>query len=420
MLQSFHHSGFHFHLWHSWCAEVREYYLFVTLWCMGNFGANILLPLYLLSLNFTLPQILFVYLINQFALISMLFLVSLLLKKWGLKRILGGGSMLYIIYLLLLGLVPLSHGFQASIPFLILLFTIRAFGKCFLNFGHEVFMIKIATKKSTSIVVGWVRICIIIASVLTPAIGAMVAYAFGYHAAFLFLAFCVFLSFIPLMLMPNHHFSMRHQAKGVFGLLKRKLHKKYLLAEIGRIFPDAILYFMWPMFLFSIVGNAKDVGLLTSLSALVAIGVARLVSKSLQHGKSNDRIFKGSIRLASCLYFIRAVFPTPILITIVDSLNKICESVIQVSYETRCYRYLKSLKQENPIELANIRLLILELLYVLALIFIFVITTLMQSSGLIMFIVLFAAASPLLLLMALIPPAHRFTQEPSAIIEGQP
>ncbi len=378
---------------------MTEYYLFVTLWMMGNYGANILLPLFLLTGGYSLAQIIVLYLINEAALIGLLFCASIALQKLGFRVLLALGILLFSGFLVLL--VAAAEGFVSPTPFLFLtaVFALRGLGKAFLNFGHEVFMIKVATKRSGGVVVSWFRICMIIASVLTPAVIGMTAYVFGFEYAFLLLATLSALSMVPLMLIPNHHFRIKYTPRGLLPLLRTRIKKRYVLAEVGRSFADGVIFIMWPVFVYLAVDNVKDVGLVTSASAFLSIIVAYLVGRSLKKNKKSETVFRSGVRISALFCILRAAFPSPILLVLIDAFNRICESVVQVNFETRCYRYLKSLSDQDRIEIVHIRCLIIECVYVLALLFLLSFVRIFHDPTPLMFVVIFAIAASTILLM---------------------
>ncbi len=390
---------FALHLPHSWQAEVTEYYLFVTLWMMGNYGANVLLPLFLLSNGYSLAQIVIVYLINEVSLIFFLFFTSTILKRWGFRIVLAFGILVFTAFLMLLTRLEHFHDFWSALPFLAVVFALRGFGKAFLNFGHEVFMIKVATMHSGGKSVSWFRICMIVASVLTPAVVGVTAYVYGFDIAFFCLAVLSALSMIPLFLIPNHRFQIKYKPKSLVPLLRTRIKKRYIFAEVGRSFADGVIFLTWPVFVYLAVENVKDVGFITSASAFLSIIVAYLVGKSLQDSKRSEGIFRHGVRISAFFYFLRAAFPTPILLVLVDAFNRICESVVQVNYETRCYRYLRSLSDQNKIEIVHVRCLVIECVYVLALVYVLVVALLFETPTPMMFVIMFAFAAATILLM---------------------
>ncbi len=368
---------------------------------MGNYGSNILLPLYLLTHGFALWQIITLYLINEVTLVFFLFLSSIVMKRWGFRVILSFGIMLFTAFLMLLIFLENSVDFWSALPFLAIVFIVRGLGKAFLNFGHEVFMLKVATRKSGGKVVSWFRICMIFASVITPAVMGMTAHVFGFQVAFLALATLAAMSMIPLLLIPNHQFKIKYHPKGLVPLMRTRIKKRYVFAEVGRSFADGVLFVMWPVFVFLAVENVKDVGLITSASAFLSIIVAYLIGRMLQEKKQkkSDSVFRIGVRLSAFMYILRSAFPTPLLLTIVDACNRICESVVQVNYETRCYRYLKSLSDQDKIEIAHVRCLMIEFIYILSLFYMMTIVLLFQTPTTAMFVTVFTLSAITILLM---------------------
>lgn len=378
-----------------WGKEMIEYYLFATLWLMGNFGANLLLPLLLFTRDFSLHEILIVFLVNEIWLMVFATGAAELLKRFGLKPILVTGALFFAVFLMILG----RNADTITIGLLFGLLAIRAFGKVLLSFGHEVFMIKVATAQNTAKSLTWVRICVILASVLSPAIIAMVAHQFGYGLGFQIAGMLVAISLLPLSLAPNHHFEINYKPANVLGMMQKRLNKRYLLAETGRIFPDAIIFMIWPVFLFYVVGNVGAVGIVTSISALFAIIVAHLIGRFIEKHKEDKTVFLGSVHAAVCFHFVRALFPIPIVITIIDCFGRICDSALQIAYETRCYRYLHTLPEEDLIEIAHARIFLLEFIYLIAIITLLTITSFFETLTPELFLIIFGISSMFFLFM---------------------
>jgi hypothetical protein len=149
-------------------------------------------------------------------------------------------------------------------------------------------------------------ILIAVLSAIAPFIGGTLASKYGFH--FLFGMVTALLLFAVAPLFTNHEPHLRRQFN-VFKL-RRKSLKLQALSYCGSGIESTTNANFWPLFVFLLVGNYRDVGLVTSAALLFTILVTYIVGRTADaRGKC------GYIRLGSSItgvtYFIK-VFVTNI------------------------------------------------------------------------------------------------------------
>ena len=141
-------------------------------------------------------------------------------------------------------------------------------------------------------------------------------------------------------------------------------------AEIGRWFPENIVWVVWPIFIYIVAQSTATMGAIISVASFIGIIVTRLVGKFIDRHKSK-KLLKKSVNTYTAIFFLRTLIPTPIMLVITDAINKIVEPIVSVSYEKHYYKYLKDTKE--PLERSVAGSLYLEIAFFLSTVFLVII-----------------------------------------------
>ncbi len=175
--------------------------------------------------------------------------------------------------------------------------------------------------------------------VLGPYLGGLISEQFGVRITFVIASAIYFCSFIPLF-----------TTKEVF------LPKPYLFRDtirFYRTFPKKFLGYMgfgeellvltvWPIFIFVVVKNYEDTGILATLAAFVAMIVGLYIGKITDGTKS--KVFL--MRFGSILYFFtwisRIIANTFYTVFAIDSLSRIGKEIVFIPLSTVTYERAES------------------------------------------------------------------------------
>lgn len=146
----------------------------------------------------------------------------------------------------------------------------------------------------------------------------------------------------------------------------KKLPKNLRLAEMGRWMPDAIMWLLWPLFIYIILRDLSHIGILFTVSGIIAIIISYYVGKMVDTSSSKKLLDK-TVNVATGVFFLRSVFPNPALLMITDAVNRIVNPILMIPYEKYYFDYIKSIK--NIVEASVATNFILEFYFTIGFIF---------------------------------------------------
>jgi len=367
------------HLLHHqpWNMEVLEYYLYKIFSRIADSLADIFLPVFLFTqLNFSIVQISLFFIIMQVFFMIFVPFAPKVVAYLGVKHTMA----LYLPFRILFfyGLTFLTPGFAENFWFIVLLLGIRSIPKAFRNTAETYFISKnILRKGHYGSSLSKIRIVMIFASLIAPLVGGTVVYFFGFNALFYSAMVFLAISTIPLFLTPDRSFNINFTIKNVWQFTE-KLPKNLMLAECGRVFPDCVLWVLWPIFLIIIVKTTLNLGLLITASAIVAMLFSYYMGKVIDTDKSRS-VLNIFVRLSTGTFFLRSLFANPLLIAIADIVNKIFDPILMIAYQKYLYRYVNSSK--DFVEMLTARDLLAEGTYTVGTIAIFLIFSVLGYFG---------------------------------------
>jgi len=389
-----HFIPFHFHF-HHWDVNILEFYVFQTLLNISLSIITLFVPIYLISdLGYSIQAVLLFYLLYEIGFIFFVPFSGKAVHFLGVKKTIALQLPFLALYYIVLQ--NLSGNFAADLWLLVPVLLVRAFFRSNANVGVDVFMAKHVLKKKAGKMLAWLRILMIISTIISPLVGGLITYYYGFDSLFWFAIGLCILSGIPLLLTPDEHFDIKYKPQELFSFLTHKVDKHYIVSEAGNILPDTLMWIMWPLFLFFAIKNTVNMGLLVSASALVSIGVAFYIGKKIANTKPEGLIRNG-VRASSVFFFLRAVSINPVFIAFIDACNKIVEPIFRIPYQRKAYRLV--MYHRDQIKMANVRQLIRELYYTVGIILLLLYVVAVPEMTPMAFVLLFVFFSFIHLLM---------------------
>lgn len=133
--------------------------------------------------------------------------------------------------------------------------------------------------------------------IIGPYIGGLISEHFGVRMAFVVAASIYFCSFIPLFTTKEIFVPRVYQFRDTLKMY-RQFPKKFL-GYLG--FGEELLVLtVWPIFIFIIVKNYEDTGILATIATLIATLIGLYIGKITDHAKSKSYL----IRISSLFYFM--------------------------------------------------------------------------------------------------------------------
>ncbi|NQZ84947.1 MAG: hypothetical protein HRU03_04470 [Nanoarchaeales archaeon] len=367
-----HHRDFHksldaLFLRHKWNPEIIEYYVYKVLRNISFALISLFIPIYLYSdLNYSLFEIILFFLINEIFFLIFIPFSGKIIEKLGIKHSILAHLPGMIIFTF--GLRFLSGDFYGDLWIICLILLIRVLPKSILTAAEQVFVAKniLNQKGHDGQGLATIRIVLITASLISPLVGGFITFYFGFDMFFNFAIIIMVLAMIPLLLTKDQYFHSTKSPKNILKYFFREVPKNFHIAEGARWSVDSLLWIVWPLFLFVVVQNTKDLGILISVSAVISIGVSYYVGKRID-SKPSKKLFKKMTKISSSIFFLRTIVPNQIVIVFFDSINKILDPILMLPYEKYYYNFIKSNK--NILEISIASVLIMEIAYFISLIF---------------------------------------------------
>ena len=240
--------------------KVREFYVSYLLKVAGMAMIGIFIPLYILSLGFSLSIVMITFLLHSLAQMTFSFPAAKFCSKYGAKKsmVLSTG-LLIIFYILLLQLhnvpvlvfvIPIVYGISAAyyyIPFNALLTTGLDKGRVGKEYGTFSGLIRAA-------------------AVAGPIIGGILISVAGFATPFMIALVFLVLSLIPLLM--SNDFPIKSRCS--FSKEIKRFDYRYLLGFIGWGITVRSSN-LWHIFIFFLLGSYVFVGGIGTLSWAVAI-----------------------------------------------------------------------------------------------------------------------------------------------------
>lgn len=273
-----HHFSHHFHLQNK-NAELNKVYWAMSLKTFAFSVIAIFIPIYLYKLNYSFRDILFYYALQCFLCAVGEYFSGLLVAKVGSKKILATSfplMALSLFFLLTLNVYRWPLWFlavTASIP--LPLFWVPYHN----NFS------KATDKKKAGRQIGKIGILVASLGALGPLLGGVVAEVFGMQFT-ITISILTLIVAIPFVFRGQEILEKRPMKMSNFSF-KKNLRDMGAYAGYG--VEAASTSVIWPLFVFLVVGNYKEVGFISTAALLLAIATMIFV------GKITDKYERGKV-----------------------------------------------------------------------------------------------------------------------------
>lgn len=171
---------------------------------------------------------------------------------------------------------------------------------------------------------------------IAPAVGGALAGYFGFETLFLFALAATVLSLFNIF---QVKVAVLHD-KVSFAEFSRWLHKtrfdRLALSYAGRYINDATL-FLWPLYVFLILGAVEKVGYLYTASLLIALAFSFFIGVYIDAHKSKKPFF-ASGGILSLLWLLRSQAVAIWSIAIIDTIDKLTANFHWLFFETLVVR----------------------------------------------------------------------------------
>ncbi len=292
--------------------ELNEIYWAWSLKSLGLSLISIFLPIYLYSLNYSIPTILFFYLmLNAFRAIFEP-ASGILVGHYGPKHVMAASFYLLLLQLGMFLTLPTAHWS------LVLLAAVSAIGYSLHFISLHTHFSHIKRVKSVGREVGRLTELTNLSSSLGPLVGGLVATFVGIQYSFA--AALVLTSFAIFPLFRSRDFSRPTTVP--WGHFRLRTIARDLVANIGGGIESSMSTTLWPFALFLVVGTYAKVGAIATLSVVLALITSQLVGRLIDQGFQKQLLVSGGMAEA-VLNIFRIFASTPLTVTLVGIVSEV-------------------------------------------------------------------------------------------------
>ncbi len=325
--------------------EVIEFYIYLILRTIAFSLSALFLPIYLyVDKGYSLFQISIFFTINQLLFSIFVPFSGYIIKKIGVKHSIALHLPFISLFWYLLRF--LSGNFVSDLPLIFFMFFIRTASKAPTGAAQSLFIQNNLLKSGHfghSLAIK--NIILIMAAIISPICGGIIAMLFGFDMFFNVAIVIMLSAAIPFFLTKDKYFDIKYTPSKLFSFLKHEISKDYIASLAGLAIPEVVLWIFWPLFVFLIVGSTFKLGFVTSISSLIAIVATHFIGKKLD-GKNPEKILKKITYMSTTVFLVRTIFATPLVIMLMDAINKVAKPLLNTSFEKFQYEYLEKNKSK--------------------------------------------------------------------------
>ncbi len=319
---------FHY-LSHYLKRQLNELYISTVILDFGSFALAIFIPIYFFKLGFSARQIIIWYAVHYIFYALLCPLIAKIVAKAGYENSIAVSIPFYAIFLFSAILVG-----QFSWLFYFAAF-LWAFDKSFYWLAYHSDFSRYSQTGSKGEEVGFLRVLIGLTGVVAPAVGGFILAKAGFAALFVVAISFAFLSLIPLLMTREPKIEEDYDFKRFFKVLASKAYRPDVIANMGHG-ADVIAQAVWPIFLFLIVPDYRDVGILTTAVLFITF-VLVLIFGKLSNKPQRAGLIKSTSAGVAFFWFLKTLIYDWSTGFIIHSVYKIFRDAMEVPMQTLFY-----------------------------------------------------------------------------------
>jgi len=330
---------------------------------------GIFIPIYLLTIGYSVSQVLLYYIVQNIVLMLSSFLAGYIGSWIGIQKILIIRFPFLLLFLVLLNslnlisfplyLLAIIDGFQSALYWIPL----------HILFSH--YSNKEDIGSSTSKLFAFPQL----AGISAPLLGGLIAVFFGFKILFSIAIIIFLFSFIPILY--TNQIKNKYNIKFKNAIKLYKKYPRYFYAEILNNMGEETEGIIWPIFVFLTVASIASVGLVGALLPLGSFAVTLMIGK-LSDKTSKKRLIKLGAILILIVWILRYMFISEIAIYILALTMGLVSVLFSVPYYSKFYQIAKKetadeffIFREIPVTIGRIFVFSIALLFVTKLQFLF-------------------------------------------------
>ncbi|HBE90254.1 MAG: hypothetical protein A3E37_02315 [Candidatus Andersenbacteria bacterium RIFCSPHIGHO2_12_FULL_46_9] len=347
--------------------ELVELYWFSLLY---SFAASLILifePVFFYVENFSLAWIASYYAAHYILYLILLPWGATLTGRFGLERSLAISMPLFVVYFLTLAAIPTLPGLFYVSWILLALF------KTFYWPAYHAEISKFGDKGNLGTEISWLMAINSGIGVLGPLIGGLVVTMFGFPVLFVIAAGLALFAGFPLL-----------KTKERFNPVTLKYNKPWqILNQDGQRMvrwgmagwgADLVYLVFWPIMMFTVLGTAGTLGLISSINAMIMTGLGFFVGEASDR-MSRRKILRFHLPFMAIGYLLGPLAGGALRVFLTDTLMKASYVGVQLPMWHRLYRRARRVDPLLYATVLEMLICIYKILIALTLVAVFSMTT---------------------------------------------
>jgi len=314
--------------------EINELYVAVALKTFAVSLISIFVPIYLFELGYTIPHIIFYFMLLSGAFLVVTPISTKVVSKLGVKHSMLLSMPFLIAYYTGLIYLETTLWLFYVLPFLFSLHT------SLYNFGYHLNFIEHADAKKEGREIAFLKIATNVMAFVSPFTGALIIIMFGFKWIYLIGGGLLLVAMAPLFMTRDVFEPVRFSAEDVVKFLVSKKNSWLNLSFLGYALESRIGGILWPIFLFFLLDDLRIVGGLYSLAFLVSLIAIYFIGKRTDK-VSKRRLIKNGTLLHSVGWIGRLFVFNPLTVFLVDSFKNVAQSLLQIPWDALSYDLAK-------------------------------------------------------------------------------
>lgn len=288
-------------------------------------------PIYLYAQGFSLTRILYFFLAVYVAYFILLPLGAKFARRWGYEKAMITSSPFLIGYYVCLYLIPQGQAYiWLSIASLVLqkMFYWPAYHADFARFGR---------RAERGREVGNFLIITSLASIAAPFLGGLIVVVWGWAALFIVVSILILASNLPMITTPEKFTAKPFSYWHAYRRLTYAENRRNFFGFLG-FGEELIVLVIWPVFIYTVVGNYLSIGSLVALATLTTTLVLLYVGRMTDGDREERRsILKVGSIFSSAAWWLRLLIGGSLGVFLIDTLSRISKNVIVVPMMAMTY-----------------------------------------------------------------------------------
>lgn len=201
--------------------------------------------------------------------------------------------------------------------------------------GYQTLMAQNSQKKKMGQDLGFVQFLINFMMMVSPAIGGIVIKFFGYESLFLYASLLLLIGMMASLSMRSKSFKNTPSVAEFLAWIRERTFRRLAISFGGKYFHDAAIY-IWPLYIFLLLGAVDKVGFLYTFSLFLAMVLSFFIGYQVDHEKTKKPFFISGAIMGG-LWFLRMNITSIWSIAISDMVSRISQNYHGLFFDKKLF-----------------------------------------------------------------------------------